>query len=300
MLPIFDPERFTEEQKELIPKTGDEEHPELYVDYAGLIYTLAVEWMELDETPALIGPAGVGKTEGLRHVAWLMQAPFRRLSFNAESDPDDIIGKWVFQGGETRFIEGRLTKGWKEDGVILMDEPNTSPDSVWQVIRPLTDNSKQLVLDTATGQHVTRADYCFPGMAMNPSWDARNIGTREIADADGNRLAVMFIGMPPDAVERHILIERCKLDGYELPAATLNSIMKVAADIREAADPEHGHLPITWGLRPQIAVARKTKWYSFEMAYRRAVTDRLEPQTANQILQYVGDHMEGKKKHSTF
>lgn len=290
LLPIFDPNKFPEEQRVLIPQTGSDEHPELYVDYSGLLYTLGVEWMELDETPALFGPPGVGKTEGLRHVAWLTQSPFRRLSFNAESDPDDIIGKWLFQGGETRFIEGRLTKGWKELGVMCLDEPNTAPDSVWQVIRPLTDNSKQLVLDTATGQHVVRNNYCFPAMAMNPAWDARNIGAREIADADGNRLASIFIGMPPEPVERYILKERCKMDGYDLPDKTLNILVKIAADIREASDPETGHLPITWGLRPQIAVARKTRWYSLEMAFRRAITDRLEPETAKTIIQYVTDH----------
>lgn len=297
MLPIFNLNHFTEEQRALVPQTGDDEHPELYVDYSGLIYSLAVEWMELDETPAIFGPPGVGKTEGLRHTAWMMQAPFRRLSFNAESDPDDVIGKWVFADGETRFLEGRLTKGWRETGVDCLDEPNTAPDSVWQVIRPLTDNSKQLVLDTATGQSVTRDPYCFPAMAMNPPWDARNIGTRELADADGNRLASIFIGMPPEPVERYILTERCKIDGYDLPAKILNMLIKIAADIREAADPEHGHLPITWGLRPQIAVARKTRWYSLEMAYRRAITDRLEPQTSEEILQFVRDH-NGEKSSS--
>lgn len=288
--PIFRKDWFTEEQRELIPATGDEEHPELYVDYSGLLYTLGVEWFELDETPALIGPPGVGKTEGLRHAAWLMQMPFRRISFNAESDPDDIIGKWLFQEGETRFIEGRLTKGWKETGVECLDEPNTAPESCWQVIRPLTDNSKQLVLDTATGQGVLRDDYCCPAMAMNPAWDARNIGARELADADGNRLASIYIGMPPEPVERYILTERCKIDGYDLPESILAKLVKIAADIREASDPEHGHLPITWGLRPQIAVARKTRWYDLEMAYRRAITDRLEPQTADMILQFVRDH----------
>ena len=42
-LPVFDESFFTDAERRLIPRTGDDEHPEWYVDHQGLLYSLAVE-----------------------------------------------------------------------------------------------------------------------------------------------------------------------------------------------------------------------------------------------------------------
>src|SRR5690606_39241824 len=95
-LPVFSPDFFSEEERELIPKSGDPEHPEMYVDHFGGVYASAVCWSELDETPTLWGQAGTGKTELFRHLAWLMQVPFRRVSVTGSTELDDLAGKMLF------------------------------------------------------------------------------------------------------------------------------------------------------------------------------------------------------------
>jgi MoxR-like ATPase len=284
-LPIFDPSKFNTEELALIPRTGDPEHPELYVDYSGLLYTFTVESFILDETLVLQGPPGVGKTEFARWVAYLMQVPFRRFSFSGSTEVEDMIGKWVFVDGQTVFHEGRIPQAWVRTGVLVFDEPNTAPEDVSQVIRPLIDNSKQLVLDAARGESRVRDDYCFFLMAMNPSWDPRNTGTRELAGADGSRLSVVSVGMPPESVERHIIKQRCALDGYDISDETLSQIMAIARDIREYSD--QGTFPGTWGVREQIKVARKTRWYKLIDAYKRASLDLYEPDTAELIVRAI-------------
>lgn len=281
--PVFDAAYFDDDQRELIPVTGSDEHPELYVDHFGGMYALGVAWMELDETPALWAVPGAGKTELLRYASWIMQAPFNRVSITASSEVDDVIGKMMYTPERgTFFSYGVLPEAWQRPGVLCLDEPNVAKDpAVWHAIRPLTDNSKQLVIDQNEHEHISRNTDCYLGLCMNPAWDMRNVGAMEIADADVNRLFHIWIDMPPEELEREIIAARVKIDGWELSSQQMDSLMKTAKDIR--ANSAESELPITWAIRPQLKVARALKWFDPITAYRRAVADFLEPD-AQQIL----------------
>lgn len=284
-LPIFDTAFFDDAEQAKIPRTGDDEHPEWYVDHAGAVYKVAVLWRELDETPAVWGDAGTGKTELFRHLAWAMNLPFERISITARSEVEDLLGKWLASDGSTYFQYGRIPKAWQKPCVFCMDEPNTGPDEVWQTIRPMTDNSKQLVLDQADGARVARNDDCYFGMAMNPAWDAKNVGANTLADADGNRLGHLFMPLPSAEIERAILRQRCEADGYAVTDETMNTVMSVASDLRALIDDES--LTISWGIRPMIKVIRATRWFNTLEAFRIGVTDSLDPEQAQTVLDVV-------------
>lgn len=290
-MPIFDPAHFTDSQRALIPQTGDEEHPELYIDYAGILYSFAVEEIVLEESLCLQGPPGVGKTEFARWIAWLMQLPFRRFSFTSATEVDDMIGKMMYEPDKgTYFNLGRVPVAYAEDGVMVLDELNLAENAIREALRPTFDNSKQLVLDAGTGEKVTRGRYCYMIVAQNDSYDIRNVGTVEMADADFNRLSVVHVDLPPESVERHIITERCKLDGYAIPTQTLDMIMAVSEDIREMV--KQGTVPFTWGVRQTIKVGRKTRWYNVLDAFKRAALDFYEPQTIEMVVSAISDRIE--------
>lgn len=285
-LPIYERSMFSDEEKSKIPMIGDDEHPEDHVDYGGYVYKTAVLWRHLDETPALWGKSGLGKTEHFRHMAWLMGLPFERFSITGSTELDDLAGKMHFiEGTGTKFEYGRLPKAWMKPNVIVIDEPNTGPPDVWQFLRPLTDNSKQLVLDMNSGERIDRADACYLGMAMNPAWDMLNVGAQMIGDADANRLMHIQFELPPKEIEMDIIRKRCRHDDFQITAKQLGTIMDIARDIRALAD--EGTVPMTWGVRPQIKVARALKWFSWTDAYRMAAADYLEPKQQEQILDAV-------------
>lgn len=289
-LPIYDREYFSPEEQALIPVSGSDEHPELYIDHFEGVYTVAVCWSELDETPACNGQAGTGKTELFRHLAWLMQLPFRRISITASTELDDIAGKMHYAPEKgTYFQYGRLPSAWTKPGVICIDEPNVGPPDVWQFLRPLTDNSKQLVLDQNNGETISRHTDCYMGMAMNPSWDVKNVGAQQIGDADANRLFHIAVPLPPESLEKEIIRQRVKLDGWEIDDARLIMVMKNAADIRALID--EGALTISWAIRPQIKVARALRWFDPVTAYRRAVADHLEPEQSELLLDAVRSNL---------
>lgn len=294
-LPIFDGAFFDDVERAKIPQTGDDEHPESYLDHNGAVYKVSVAWMELDETPALWGVAGTGKTELLRHMAWLMQLPFERISITGSTELDDLAGKMLFEDGETVFKYGRIPLAWTKPSVICLDEPNVGPPDVWQFIRPLTDNSKQLVLDQNKGERLPRHDSAFMGLAMNPAWDAINVGAQTIGDADGSRLLHLFMELPPPEVEREIIRTRVAFDGWEISDSQLNTLMAIAADLRGLV--ESGSLPISWGIRPQIKVARACRWFDLVQAYRMGAADYLEPQAQEEMLNVVRAHAESGRRY---
>jgi hypothetical protein len=290
-LPVYRPDIFADEDRNKIPHTGDDEHPELYVDHFGGLYTLGVLWTETDDTPCCIGVAGVGKTELYRHVAWLMQVPFERFSITARSELDDLAGKLQYTPEAGTYFEyGRLVKAWQKPCVICLDEPNTGPPEVWQFLRPLTDNSKQLVLDQNKGEHVKRNTDCYLGMAMNPSWDPKNIGALEIGDADMSRLMPIFVELPPAVLEREIIKNRVACDGWQLTDEQIDTLMSIAEDIRGQVEQET--IPITWGIRPQLKVARLLRWFDWITAYKRAIGDFLEEEPREILLDQVRAHVD--------
>jgi MoxR-like ATPase len=275
-------------ERELVPKSGDDEHPELYADHGNLLYAMAVLWMKLDETPAWWGQGGTGKTEFARHLSWMMQLPFHRIVITGSSEVDDLVGKMLFEKDETVFQYGQLTSAWTRPGIILLDEPNTGPAEVWQVIRPLTDNSKLLTVMQNKNERLKRHPECFFTMAMNPAWDPRNIGAQMVGDADGSRLMHMFFSYPPEELEKEIIQRRVRLDGWEVPTAQMGALMRVAVELRQASD--DGLLHSTWGVRHQIKLARALRYFQPVTAYKRAVGDYLDPQQMEVVLTIVKSH----------
>lgn len=288
LIPVYNPEYFSEDEQKKIPRTGDDAHPELYIDHCNAVYTVAVAWMKLDETPALWGVAGTGKTELFRHVAWLMCLPFERISITEETELDDIEGKMLFKPDVGTYAHyGRLPQAWSKPCIICIDEPNTGQPAVWQFLRPLTDNAKQLVLDALEGEMIDRHDDCFMGMAMNPAWDPRNVGTSELGDADGSRLMHIFVPMPPRTLEAEIIKNRVALDGWEITDKQLKMMLDIAEELRDLSEDT---LAITWGIRNQIKVARALRWFDVVTAYRRGAADYLEPQQQEAMLDVVRAH----------
>lgn len=275
-LPVYDLDFFGDRAR-LVPMHGSKEHPELYTDYGSFVWQIVVAWTKLNMTPILWGIPGVGKTELLRYMAYLMSAPFTRMSITGTSEVDDLFGKMMYHPEKgTYFHLGRFTSAYSLPGVICLDEPNVGPEPVWQGLRPVFDNSKQLVVDTSDDPvPINQHPDCHICLAANPAWDARNVGTNEIGDADARRLLHVNVGMPPEKTEREIITRWClTLDNWD-PAEILTNLMKVAGDIREAAN--NSSINVTWGIANQVKVARLMQYFPPKQAFAIGVLNYLDP-----------------------
>lgn len=278
-----------EEELKKVPQMEDADRPHRFIDYKNLVYETTVAWVMLKQTPVLWGPAGVGKTEFFRHMSWRMQLPFVRISITNRTDVDDLIGKMLYHPEKgTYFHYGRFTKAWASPGVCLLDEPNTAPPEVWQQIRPTTDNSAQLVIDQDRGQGVKGNRAGYLGMAMNPSWDPLNIGALAVADPDLSRVTHTHLDLPPEEIEKGILLQAMLDDGWEdndLTHKRINTLMQCAKDIRALV--ENGAISMSWGIRNQIKTLQLVPFMPWEVAFRRGAADALEPSERDALLDSV-------------
>jgi hypothetical protein len=278
-LPVFKPTFFDQSEIDLIPVEGDDGHPELYVDHLGILEMWMFVSYTCDETLVLVGEAGTGKTEFARWLAWLMQMPFMDISYRSTTATEEILGMMEVRPGqdhgmETYFKPGTLPTRWAKPGIVLSDEWNLAPEEIQAVYRSMNTSARTIqVLD----HRIKRHDYCFHLTAMNPSWDYRNIGARELADPDTSRLAFMEVTVPPDDVASDIIVRRCEeLDGFTPDASTVRAILKTSRDIRELA--YNNQFPYSWGMRQMIKVARFSRGVPIMAAYHLAYLAYASPE----------------------
>jgi hypothetical protein len=56
----------------------------------------------------------------------------------------------------------------------------------------------------------------------------------------------MYMTLPPEDIERHIIAARVRLDGWEISNKQLDLLMRVAVEIRGLV--ENQTLPVSWGI----------------------------------------------------
>ncbi len=287
-MPIFSREFFTEEEQSRIPTTGVEfgrtGYPEAYIDHAGIHYDFLKINYTLSMAMCLIGDAGTGKSQYGVHLGWLMQVPVERFEIRPDMDVEDFLGHPRVGPEGDYWSTGRFGQRITRPGILILDELNAAPDPVKFFFRAYLDQGK-INLDYGTEEPPIQNDYSVTLATQNPAWDARNIGTLQDANADFQRMTYVWVPDPPDPVTKHILRERCATDGYEVPDAILDKIVKISDDIKALS--KEGTFPGTWGLRQDLKVARLTAHYGLVNAYRRAALDALEPDVAMIVIEAI-------------
>jgi MoxR-like ATPase len=296
-LPIFRTDFFTEEDQSLIPSSSsDYGDPSLFIDHDNVEVEFAVQCYTKDMNLVLVGEPGTGKTEGCRYLAWRMNVPFRRLTYNEASEPDQFLGMYQYgphpevqpdgtiqEVKGTYFAPGELPITWTKLGLALSDEPNLAPEAIVQSYRSMNDSSRELVV---FNHKFRRHDYCFHVMAMNPHYDFRNIGAKPLASADSRRLSFHLMHPPtPDQIKAVLTRAVKKLDNEDIEPQVLKIIVEVNDDLREMS--KNGQLPDFWTVSQDVKVARLVPDFGLEGAYRRAYFNYIDPDTADLALGIV-------------
>lgn len=267
---------------------GNNLKPELYLDHGGLFYDMVCELMVHEKVPVLIGAAGTGKTEAIAWMAWLADMPFDLLSLRDDTETFEFIGETQLReavlGVVTEFVKGLFTAGFPTPGMTALDEINLAPEAVMHYLRPILLGAMRLHIASAN-LYIQKHYWRFLAMAMNPSWDQRYIGTKQLAAPDFERMRKIAVDLPPENIEREIIRTHCNNVGYALPESILDQIMQIATVLRPLSTA--GTIPVAWGIRPQVMVALGTQTYSLTKSYRRACTDGIEASVAQNILDAV-------------
>jgi len=175
----------------------------------------------------LEGPTGSGKTTLPRYFAYKHQLPYRRVSLNGGTTPEDLIGHYTLVDGKTLWVDGILTQAVKRGWILVIDEPNFAPPEVLSVLNALTDDEGILVLAQKEGEVIKPHPNFRLITTMNPSEEGY-AGTNEMNESLLDRFDVtLYIGYNHQ-VEKNILKE------MKIKSNDITKILNFTQKIREA------------------------------------------------------------------
>ena len=143
--------------------------------------------------PVLLkGPTGCGKTRFVEHMAWRLSRPrtsARRRGKAARAQDNghviplitvachedltasDLVGRYLLEGEETKWIDGPLTRAVKVGAICYMDEIVEARKDTTVLIHPLTDHRRILPIEKR-GQIMEAHDGFLLCMSYNPGYQS--------------------------------------------------------------------------------------------------------------------------------
>ncbi len=95
----------------------------------------------------LKGPTGCGKSRFVEHMAWKLRRPLVTVACNEDLTASDLVGRFLLDGGGTRWQDGPLTVAARLGAICYLDEIVEARQDTVVVIHPLTDHRRILPLD---------------------------------------------------------------------------------------------------------------------------------------------------------
>ncbi|KAA0010327.1 CbbQ/NirQ/NorQ/GpvN family protein [Billgrantia pellis] len=171
----------------------------------------------------LKGPTGCGKTRFVSHMAAKLGRPLFTVSCHDDLTAADLTGRYLLQGGETRWVDGPLTRAVREGGICYLDEVVEARKDVTVVLHPLTDDRRLLPLER-TGELLEAPDDFMLVVSYNPGY--QHI-LKSLKPSTRQRFVAMSFDFPPPRVECEIVARESGL-AFERCAALVN----LAASLR--------------------------------------------------------------------
>ncbi|MBX3628584.1 MAG: CbbQ/NirQ/NorQ/GpvN family protein [Nitrosomonas sp.] len=152
--------------------------------------------------PLLIkGPTGCGKTRFVMHMATRLGRPLHTVSCHDDLTAADLTGRYLLHGGETRWVDGPLTRAVREGGICYLDEIVEARKDVTVVLHPLTDDRRILPLER-TGEVLQAPDQFMLVVSYNPGY--QNI-LKSLKPSTRQRFVSISFDFPSPAVEARII-----------------------------------------------------------------------------------------------
>lgn len=98
--------------------------------------------------PVLLkGPTGCGKTRFVSYMAWKLGRPLITVACHEDLTASDLVGRYLFVDGETRWVDGPLTAAVRMGAICYLDEVVEARNDSLVVIHPLADDRRILTVE---------------------------------------------------------------------------------------------------------------------------------------------------------
>jgi nitric oxide reductase NorQ protein len=179
--------------------------------------------------PVLLkGPTGCGKTRFVEHMAYQLGRPLSviREQENGSADvvpsglpvvtvachedltASDLVGRFLLEGDETRWMDGPLTRAVKAGAICYLDEVGEARKDTTVLIHPLTDHRRILPLEKL-GQIVEARDGFLLVISYNPGYQS---ALKDLKHSTRQRFIAIEFYYPPREVEAKIISHEAGVD----------------------------------------------------------------------------------------
>ncbi len=190
--------------------------------------------------PVLLkGPTGAGKTRFVEYMSWRLHnraagghaegVPLITVSCHEDLTASDLVGRYLLEGDETRWIDGPITRATKVGAICYLDEIVEARKDTTVLIHPLTDYRRLLPVEKR-GELLEASDGFLLVMSYNPGYQS---AIKDLKHSTRQRFIAIEFDYPPRD-EEAVIIE--KESGVS--PAVAQDLAKLAEKVRNLK--EHG------------------------------------------------------------
>jgi nitric oxide reductase NorQ protein len=150
----------------------------------------------------LKGPTGCGKTRLVEYVAADVGVPLFTVSCHEDMTASDLLGRYVLLAGETRWLDGPLTRAVREGGICYLDEIVEARQDATVAIHSLADHRRELNLERLGGERLRAADGFQLAVSYNPGYQSV---LKDLKTSTRQRMVSIELDFPPPELELTIL-----------------------------------------------------------------------------------------------
>ncbi|MCS7001270.1 MAG: CbbQ/NirQ/NorQ/GpvN family protein [Dehalococcoidia bacterium] len=198
------------------------------------LFTAAYE----QKLPVLLkGPTGCGKTRFIEYMAYRLHkgpkgdegVPLITVACHEDLTASDLVGRYLLEGDETRWIDGPLTKAVKAGAICYLDEVVEARKDTTVIIHPLTDYRRVLPIEKR-GQIIEAADGFLLCVSYNPGYQS---AVKDLKQSTRQRFVALEFDYPPREVESKVIAHESGVS-----ARVAADLAKVGEKVRNLRD--HG------------------------------------------------------------
>ena len=202
-----------------------------------------------EKIPVLLkGPTGCGKTRFIEYMAFKLGRPLTvvkdvtgaakdhepglplvTVACHEDLTASDLVGRYLLEGGTTRWIDGPLTRAVKAGGICYLDEVVEARKDTTVLIHPLTDHRRILPIEKL-GQIVEASGAFLLVISYNPGYQS---ALKDLKHSTRQRFMAMEFTYPPRELEAKIVAHEAQV----APAVAME-LAKLGEKVRHLK--EHG------------------------------------------------------------
>jgi nitric oxide reductase NorQ protein len=156
----------------------------------------------------LKGPTGCGKTRFVEAMAAALDRPLVTVACHDDLTTADLVGRYLLQGGDTRWVDGPLTRAVREGAICYLDEIVEARQDTTVVLHPLGDHRRQLPIDRLGITLDAAPGFCLV-VSYNPGYQSV---LKDLKDSTRQRMVAIELDFPPPDVEEKVVTHEAGVD----------------------------------------------------------------------------------------